>query len=137
MHNREYIVIMRARKNDLTLHTMFYPNEIRAANATEFRDVGQNKEQEEALAAQLIKSLAAPFRPEKYRDTYQAGPEKLIEAKSHGKTIANPPRRTMAPVIDLMAALKKSLSEHGPESKTLMIATPKKVSVAKRRGKAS
>ena len=31
MHNREYIVIIRARETGLTLHTMFYSNEIRAA----------------------------------------------------------------------------------------------------------
>ena len=35
MHSREYIVIIRAAKNGLTLHTMFYSNEIRPA--TEYR----------------------------------------------------------------------------------------------------
>ena len=139
MHNREYTVVIRARKNGLTLHTMFYPNEIRAANAPELKDAGQNKAQEEALAIQLIKSLAAPFQPDKYRDTYQAGVEKLIEAKSHGKTIANVPQRKMAPVIDLMAALKKSLNEstHSRGSKTLLASVPKKEDAGKRRRKAS
>jgi DNA end-binding protein Ku len=105
----------------------------------ELKDASQNKAQEEAPAVQLIKSLAAPFQPDEYRDTYQAGFEKLIEAKSHGKTIANVPQRTMAPVIDLMSALKKSLNEstRSQGSKTLLASVPKKEDVAKRRRKVS
>jgi non-homologous end joining protein Ku len=59
MHNHEYIVIIRARKNGLALHTMFYTNEIRAAKELGNTDKAEVKEQEDALAMQLTKSLAA------------------------------------------------------------------------------
>src|SRR5579872_6477871 len=58
MYSREYIVIIRAAKNGLTLHTMFYSNEIRSA--AEFgSDKFEIKDLERSLASQLIESLAA------------------------------------------------------------------------------
>ena len=112
MHNREYIVIIRPREHGLTLHTMFYSNEIRAEAEYGQADKGQIKDQERTLAQQLIESLAAPFEPDKYHDTYQAGLQNLIEAKSSGRKItAMPHTQAKAPVIDLMEALKKSLAK--------------------------
>jgi DNA end-binding protein Ku len=112
MHNREYIVIIRPREHGLTLHTMFYSNEIRAEAEYGRADKGQIKDQERTLAQQLIESLAAPFEPDKYHDTYQAGLQNLIEAKSSGRKItAMPHAQAKAPVIDLMEALKKSLAK--------------------------
>ena len=112
MHNREYIVIIRPREHGLTLHTMFYSNEIRAEADYGHTDKGQIKDQERTLAQQLIESLAAPFEPDKYHDTYQAGLQDLIEAKSSGRKItAMPHAQAKAPVIDLMEALKKSLAK--------------------------
>jgi DNA end-binding protein Ku len=128
MHNREYIVIVRARKTGLTLHTMFYSNEIRAASET-----GEGKfeirEQERALAMQLVESLAAPFDPEKYHDTYQEALRTLIEAKAQGQDVVAVPSAAQAPPVDLMAALKQSLSQKQtaplPEKKTLLRVVPK------------
>jgi DNA end-binding protein Ku len=112
MHNREYIVIIRPREHGLTLHTMFYSNEIRAEAEYGHTDKGQIKDQERTLAQQLIESLAVPFEPDKYHDAYQAGLQNLIEAKSSGRTIAAMPHSpAKAPVIDLMEALKKSLAK--------------------------
>src|SRR5277367_3944749 len=56
MHSRENIVILRPQKNGLALHTMFYSNEIRAAAESGAKI--EVKEQERALAEQLIKTLA-------------------------------------------------------------------------------
>ncbi len=127
MHNREHIVIVRPRKGGLTLHTMFYANEIRSADAgsttkTEIKDA------ERALAQQLIKNLAAPFQPDKYHDGYQMRLREMIEDKAKGREIAAVPHVQRAPVIDLMAALKKSLedSERGQKS-LLQVSAPKAV----------
>jgi DNA end-binding protein Ku len=110
MHNRENIVIIRPRERGLTLHTMFYSNEIRTAEEHGHTDKAEIKEQERSLAQQLIESLAAPFHPEKYHDAYQDSLERLIEAKAHGQKIAAVPHPARAPVVDLMEALKKSLA---------------------------
>lgn len=112
MHSRENIVIIRARDNGFTLHTMFYQNEIRQAaeSAPKKSEVTKElKKEESQLAMQLIESLAAPFQPDQYQDTYQLELEKLIEAKAKGQKLTAVPHASLAPVVDLMAALKESL----------------------------
>ena len=139
MHNRENIVIIRARENGLTLHTMFYNNEIRAAADVASPSKGEVKEQESKLAMQLIESLAAPFDPTEYADTYQQELEKLIEAKAHGKKLTVMPRTKREPVVDLMTALQASLKSKqaaGAGKKTLLRAMPKSMEKEKRGRKA-
>jgi len=110
MHQREHTVIIRPREEGLTLHTIFYANEVRAVpEYGAIRNV-EVKPQEVALAEKLVESLAAPFDPEKYEDSYQKRLVDLLEAKKEGKTIHENKGKKLAPVIDLMAALQKSLN---------------------------
>jgi DNA end-binding protein Ku len=112
MHQREHIVVIRPRENGMTLHTMFYTNEIReVAEYGKRTPAAEPKDAEKKLATQLIESLAAKFEPEKYKDQYQESMKALIEAKQAGQEVAEVPRAKMAPVIDLMEALKKSIAE--------------------------
>jgi DNA end-binding protein Ku len=112
MHQREHIVVIRPRENGMTLHTMFYTNEIReVAEYGKRTPAAEPKDAEKKLATQLIESLAAKFEPEKYKDQYQEGMKALIAAKQAGQEIAEVPHAKMAPVIDLMEALKKSIAE--------------------------
>jgi DNA end-binding protein Ku len=111
MHQREFMVIIRPRKNGLTLHTMYYPNEIRQVAEYGQRDGVEIKPQELKLAEQLVESLAGPFDPSQYRDEYQEKVKALIEAKQQGQEVAETPVKRLAPVIDLMEALQKSLAE--------------------------
>jgi DNA end-binding protein Ku len=124
MHGRENIVIIRPRKNGLTLHTMFYSNEIRSADEFSGGDKSDVKEAERKLATQLIQTLAAKFEPEKYHDVYQQEIEKLIEAKAHGQKLAVVPHKVLVPAVDLMAALKKSIEQKPATGKTLLKSVP-------------
>jgi DNA end-binding protein Ku len=111
MHQREYTVFIRARNNGLTLHTMYYQNEISAVEGYGKKYDIKFKPEEVKLADQLIESLSAPFKPEAYKDEFQERLNELIEAKLKGKTITAPAAKTAkAPVIDMMQALKKSLA---------------------------
>jgi DNA end-binding protein Ku len=136
MHNREYIVIIRAHDDGLMLHTMYYPNEIREAKDFGNKDKTEVRPQEKTLALQLIKNLEGPFQPEKYSDSYQQGLQNLIDAKIHGQSIAATPHRKQAPVIDLISALKQSI-EQGRGSKSLLhaVAAPKQEEGRKKRRK--
>jgi DNA end-binding protein Ku len=112
MHQREYTIFIRARNNGLTLHTMYYQNEIAAPEGYgETHDVKLRPE-EVKLANQLVENLSAPFKPEQYKDEFQTRLNELIEAKLKGKTITTQPTPGKAPVIDMMQALKKSLARH-------------------------
>src|SRR2546429_121510 len=110
MHQREHIVVVRPGNKGMMLHTMFYSNEIRAAESSS-TDKVELKDQEKKLAQQLIQNLAVPFEPQKYKDTYQDNVRAMIAAKLKGQEVTEVQQPHMAPVIDLMEALKKSLAE--------------------------
>src|SRR5438874_3006222 len=81
MHQREQIVVVRPRAKGMTLHTMFYTNEIReVAEYGRTDSAAQPKDAEKKLATQLIESLAAPFEPDKYKDNYMESMKNMIEA---------------------------------------------------------
>jgi len=110
MHNREHIVILRPGDKGVVLHTMFYNDEIRQVE--EFRtDTSVVQEKELALAKMLIEALVADFEPQKYKDTYRENLQRMIQAKLEGHKVVATPAPQIAPVIDIMEALKKSLAE--------------------------
>lgn len=111
MHQREYTVFIRPRKNGLTIHTMYYQNEIRevAGYGKAEKDV-KLKPAEIKLAEQLVDSLSQNFKPEEFHDKFQENLKALIDAKQKGKTVSVEPEAKPARVIDMMEALKKSLA---------------------------
>jgi DNA end-binding protein Ku len=110
MHQREYTVIVRPRANGLTLHTMYYSNEIRQVAEYGQNDGIQVKPEEVKLAKQLVETLVADFQPQKYHDEYQERLKALLDAKLKGQEVTTAPQPQLAPVIDMMEALKKSLA---------------------------
>src|SRR6202171_655530 len=93
------------------LHTMYYAEEVRKVEGFGPPDV-ELKEAEVKVAHQLIEALADEWDPEKYKDSFQENLKKLIETKLEGGevTAVEKPKK-LAPVIDLMAALKQSLAQ--------------------------
>jgi DNA end-binding protein Ku len=112
MHQRDYMVIIRPRDNGLTLHTMYFADEVRSV-----ADYGHVqapvKPQEIKLATELIESLSGHFKPEKYKDDYRERVQAFVDAKLKGRKTAVAAERTPAPVIDMMEALKRSLAKRG------------------------
>jgi DNA end-binding protein Ku len=129
MHGREHVVLMRTAENQLVLHTLFYSEELHQANKQKAPAKPDAKEL--ALATQLIKQLAGPFKPEQFQDTYRENVEKLISQKKKGQKVTTEPQPKRAPVIDLMEALKKSLKSQGASAKPdSSKASPKRRKVA-------
>jgi len=109
MHNREHVIILRPGERGFVLHTMYFANEVRKAD--EFRtDLSLVKEKELALATSLIEALAAGFEPEKYRDEYRENLLRMIESKKQGNVVVATPEPHREKVVDIMEALKASLS---------------------------
>ncbi|MGB6200318.1 MAG: Ku protein [Candidatus Acidiferrales bacterium] len=112
MHQREYTVFIRPRNNGITVHTMYFQNEIRQVPGYGEKPKDMHlKPQEIKLAEQLIESLSEDFKPEQYHDTFQDELRALVQAKQQGKTFTEKSAPPRAKVIDMMDALKKSLSE--------------------------
>jgi DNA end-binding protein Ku len=129
MHNREHIIILRPGSKGILSHTMYYQDEIRQVE--EFRtDTSLVKEKELDMAKMLISSLEAEFEPQKYRDEYRENLNKMIEAKIEGKNVVATPAPQVAPVIDIMEALKRSLAEKKKPAMTATAAAPQEEAAA-------
>lgn len=109
MHQREHIVIVRPGKHGLLLHTMYYQDEVRATD--EFRtNVETVKDQELKMAQAFIEALAGTFDPAKFHDNYRVSLKTMIDAKIAGEdVVAAPEAEELAPVVDIMEALRNSL----------------------------
>ncbi len=109
MHQREYTTFLRPYDHGIALHTMYFANEIREAPGYGQIDNVKLSAQEIKLADQLVDNLSEKFQLNKYHDEFETRLRALIESKQKGREVAATPRPARAPVIDIMAALKKSL----------------------------
>lgn len=110
MHTREHVIVLRPGRRGILGHTMFYESEVRSDE--EFRaDATAVSEKELKLAETLIHSLAGPFEPARYRDTYRERLEAMLSSKVQGKPVEIQPRvQKTAEVVDIAEALRKSLA---------------------------
>jgi DNA end-binding protein Ku len=109
MHSREHIVVLRPSETGITLHTMYFEDEMRKTEA--FRtDPSLVKDKELEMATMLVEALAAKFEPAKYKDNYRENLKAMIEAKIAGQEIVAPAEPQQVKVIDIMDALKASLA---------------------------
>jgi DNA end-binding protein Ku len=115
LRNKEHLAAIRPMDGVLTLTTMRFADEV--VSPSELEDVLPDssprvEKREREMAEKLIDSLAADFKPEKYRDEYRDQLLSLIEQKAEGKQVvaseSEEPEPTKAP--DLMAALEESLA---------------------------
>lgn len=110
LHQRERTAIIRPYREGLTLHTFYYANEVNAVKAYGKTSVKDLRKQEITLGEQFAKTLVRPFRLEEFHDEYQRQIRQLIERKNKGgPRPKEEKRKQLAPVIDLMSALKKSI----------------------------
>jgi len=110
---KQQLVLLRQALGGLVLHGLHYADEV--ADFSEI-DRGENvtlKPGELDLAVQLIEQLGADgFAPEKYEDEYRKKALEVIEQKVAGEEVVMAPARApRAQIIDLMEALKASLTE--------------------------
>jgi DNA end-binding protein Ku len=113
MRTKEYLVLIRAREDRLTLTTLLWHDEIRPTKGIPTptkKDKPAKKEVDQAVS--LIEALACPWDPSRYEDRYAKRLKKIVQAKRKGKTIDVPEtEKTPSPVPDLMAALEQTLAE--------------------------
>jgi DNA end-binding protein Ku len=110
-HNREYLVAFRALGDVIAMHTMHFHDELVPAKDLEVPKPSKKPAKRELdMAGKLVESLQAPFKPEKFEDTYRELLLEYIEAKAKGKVASLPKRTDADDSGDLMAALEASVS---------------------------
>lgn len=117
LRGREYVVSVKPCGRGLMLETLRYADEVNKA-ASFFRDIGDAKPDEELLelAETLITKRTAPFDPKAFHDRYVDALKDLVarKLKAKGGKVTpeeEPARPSGSNVIDLMAALKKSIEK--------------------------
>jgi DNA end-binding protein Ku len=110
---KQYLVLVRPVDDHLVMEQLNYAHEVRELDEVPVGE-GDVDEAELKLAVQLIEQIAAEsFEPEKYEDEVGRRILALIEKKvADGSEITAPPEgEPQAQVIDLMEALKASVSK--------------------------
>lgn len=123
MRGSEKLVAIKPCGKGLLLETLRYADEVRKGQSF-FADIEETKPKKELLdlANTLIDQKSAPFDASEFKDRYVDALRKLIDkkAKSKSKTaiiedVDEPGDAKGSNVIDLMAALKKSVDGDTPK----------------------
>ncbi|MEP2234778.1 MAG: Ku protein [Alteripontixanthobacter sp.] len=112
----EKLVAIKPCGKGLLLETLRYADEVKQGQAF-FDDIDEGKPKKELLdlATTLIEDKSAPFDASEFEDRYVEALRKLIDKKAKSKSKkaiiedVDEPGETAGNVIDLMAALKKSV----------------------------
>src|SRR5215475_12814264 len=92
MRGKENLVLIRAARGGLMLHTMYFADEVRSFDEIDKGQSAKIKDNEIDLALQLISGLASDdFKPEHYQDEYRQRVMGMIEEKVAGKEITTAP----------------------------------------------
>jgi DNA end-binding protein Ku len=141
MRGREYVVSLKPCGRGMVLETLRYADEVNKAQGY-FRDIPDSEPDDDLLdlATTLIEKKSHKFDPSKFHDRYVDALKDLIERKSKQKTnrkiIEDKDEggggRSGSNVVDLMAALKKSIEKPVAKSAPAKKAAPKKAPAKKR-----
>lgn len=126
MRGREYVVSLKPCGRGMVLETLRYADEVNKAQGY-FRDIPDDKPDADLLelATTLIDKKTADFDPGKFHDRYVDALRDLIarkqKSKSNRKIIDDKDEgggKSGSNVVDLMAALKKSIEKPGGTTAT-------------------
>jgi len=120
VRGREQLVSIKPCGRGLVMEVLRYADEVHKAQGY-FRDIEDAKPDADLLdlATTLIDKKTAPFKPAEFHDRYVDALHRLIDKKAKSKSNkriiedAGQPSGGKSNVIDLMAALKKSVGSDG------------------------
>ena len=125
LSSRERVVTIGAREKGMFVCTLRNPGEVRST-AAYFDDIPEGEPDQEMLqlAEQLIKQKTTAFDPKDYEDRYEGALMAMIKdkLKGHKPIVAAAPER--GNVVNLMDALKASLTQAKPPAKSRKKAEP-------------
>ncbi|MXP14793.1 Ku protein [Altererythrobacter confluentis] len=125
MRGSEKLVAIKPCGKGMLLETLRYADEVRKGQSF-FADIDDTKPKKDLLdlATTLIEQRTAPFDASEFEDRYVDALRKLIDKKAKSKSkkaiiedLDKPGAANGSNVIDLMAALKKSVGEKKPPAK--------------------
>jgi DNA end-binding protein Ku len=107
--DKEHLSALRFKDDVFVLETMYWPDEIRAAEFDTVNAGEKVRDNEIDMAKALIDNLTEPWNPQQFTDEYREALMEVVEKKAAGEEIEAPPEAAPARVVDLMEALKASV----------------------------
>ncbi len=108
--DKEHMAALRFKEDAFVLETMYWPDEVREADFGGVDVDIEVRDQELAMARQLIDSLTSEWNPDEFTDEYREALLRIVEAKLNGEEIEVLEPEPTAKVVDLMEALKASVA---------------------------
>jgi DNA end-binding protein Ku len=132
--SREHIIMLEARDKGMMGVTLRYPYEVRAAKEY-FDDIDNEKIPKDMLdlALHIVETKKGKFDPARFEDQYEDALKELIEKKSKGQKIEVPSAPSKSNVINLMDALRQSVSADKTSRQKKTTATSKSHPPAKKK----
>jgi DNA end-binding protein Ku len=128
--NREHVMAIEPMGKGLLGTILRYDYEVRDEKAL-FRGVPSPRIPKEMvkLASHILDTKAGHFDPSDFKDEFELELRKLVKRKAAGKTIEVPEREEQpSNVVDLMEALRQSVSGRGKRSAALRASSSSKKS---------
>ena len=126
---RERTIALRAMPGGLVAHTLDEQRDINDARSIlgDAAEISTDPEMVQ-LAKQLIDRQTAAYDPSDLEDSYETRLRAMIDAKLKGEglDLSEPAEPDRTNVVDLMAALKKSLSQEAVQKKVAPSSAPAK-----------
>lgn len=118
LFRRMRAVLIRAVDDYLVATTLNFDYEVRGPEDY-FQDIGKHRIEGEMLelAEHIIDTKSGRYDPEAFDDRYEEALASLVKAKISGKPIPIRKPEPVAPVVDLMAALRESARMGRPSSR--------------------
>jgi DNA end-binding protein Ku len=109
---KEKLCLIRPKGHALALETLFPAEDVKGQEEIDEPVAATGVKKEElALAKQIIAGLQSDFEPAELRSDYRAKLRELLSAKVEGHEFEVPEEaETVAPVVDLMEALRASVA---------------------------
>lgn len=125
VRTRQYVAAVYPWQSALVVHLLRYERELKAPASVGIPESKASvRPAELAMAEQLMESMTTKWNPEDFSDTYRKDLLKLIKqrsARGGAKASKEPPAEKQEPetgVLDLMAALKRSVAGKGKKPVT-------------------
>ncbi|HET8614099.1 MAG TPA: Ku protein [Actinomycetales bacterium] len=136
IRNRSTLAVLRVRDDVIVLQTMLWPDEIRQPDFDTLGDASDLRPQELAMAASLVDSMTGDYDPEEFEDDYRDAVVSLLEGKVAGGDVSEAPAAREASsggeVVDLLAALQRSVDQARSGRGEQPVAKPAKKTAAKK-----
>ena len=112
MTTRERVCAIEIEEDGLVLTTLRTAEEVRTLDEIGHPDLPKPNAQMLDIAEKIVAQQSGDFDPAEFTDRYEDALRELIEEKKKGKPVKTAPARSQdeSKVVDLMAALKKSLA---------------------------